>query len=1318
MLLEGETPATKAWSDALYAAVCQKRKDIVLLLLDQGADINGVGVGKYGTALAAGASSGNTDIMLLLLERGANINMVMGEYGTALAAAASSGKMHIVSLLLDRGADINKLGGKYGTVLAAAAYYGHTNMVMLLLERGADIDMVMGEYGTALAAASHSGNTDTVSLLLDRGSNINMAVGGRYGTALAAAAFRGNMHIVLLLLDRGANINMVSGRYGTALATAAVSGNMHMVSLLLDRGADINMVTGGDYGTALATAVSCEDKHMVSLLLKRGANINMIVGGKYGTALAVAVYRRKYMVSLLLDRGADVNLVISGGYGTALTAAANRGDMDIMSLLLRRGADINMGGEYGTVLAAAAYRGDTDTVSLLLYQEVEINKYGAALAAAAHQGKKDTLSLLLDRGADVNMVVGEYGTVLAGAAFHGNKDTVSLLLYRGANINMVVGGEYGSALAAAAYRGDTDIVLLLLYQGADINLVGGEYGSALAAAACSGGMGMVSLLLDRGADINMVGGEYGSALAAAAFHGNKDTVPLLLDRGADIDKVGGVYGTALAAAIFRGNMKTMSLLLDRGADINTAVGANNYGTALAVAALRGYRGAVSLLLDRGADINMVGGGYGTALGAAVFKRRKDMVTLLVGRGADINLVSGESGTALGQAIHEGSTEIALLLLELGADVMRVGGSYPTTFGVYPSALDVAHLDGSNTDPALVAQLETAVREQSGGLISRPEIGTRIGTPVDDVVSRPPFPMPYPRVPCANLHNKGTSLQSPTNIPSTQFRADSNITPEQADVPCQELNEETLWSSLVELAGLHEDIAQAKYPWIQSDVRYFVACNYDLGLAYAAVRVAWSHFKHSADSRTICIQRSQWHKRARLLGEARSKAIKVDYSSSSQPRQELIISPYSIMPRRLWDLKSNRVVDFRMLHAAQSSIEIAPTFWAVTHSWTSDMSPVWTSINQHQWPVPLPKDINLETLRSELLTFGAEYVWIDVLCLRQQSKVDYLEQLRQEEWKLDVPTIGNIYRAAKNIVRYFNGLGVRFSNEGWGSSRHWLQRAWTLQEIADENATINGGIPRDRGKIFLDSQGEVSGKIIKLRSALRPVIQLAAQVDSQHGCDLYELAQEMSRRNATQLVDKLAGLFYLLRTTKLPCYDEKKTSEDIWGQCFHLLPSEQKTEILLNFPYRGSDEQWFPTWAQVLDWPVRDPEYDHKRSQISQKLITTTAGEVSLFISDIWTLPDAILSESDNAGQYEVKIGNLLFGFYQPYLSQRPINIQDPVFTLAIANLGQAYNWVVCKALDRPLAKFKVLKKVGVIRTDSSSELLVGRLLQKRDCFFV
>src|SRR4029077_13121313 len=117
-----------------------------------------------------------------------------------------------------------------------------------------------------------------------------------------------------------------------------------------------------------------------------------------------------------------------------------------------------------------------------------------------------------------------------------------------------------------------------------------------------------------------------------------------------------------------------------------------------------------------------------------------------------------------------------------------------------------------------------------------------------------------------------------------------------------LNEEVLWRSLGALVGLHEVTTQTKSQWIRNDVRYFVTCNFDFGLAYAAARIAWKDF-NSVDCNTISIQRSRWHQHAQMLDEAKLKAIEVEHSTSGRD-SEFIKSPYSIMPRRLWDLKSN------------------------------------------------------------------------------------------------------------------------------------------------------------------------------------------------------------------------------------------------------------------------------------------------------------------------------------------------------------------------------------------------------------------------------
>ena len=201
--------------------------------------------------------------------------------------------------MLDEGVDVNAVD-IYGTVLAVAAFKGDTEFVSLLLERGADVN-VSDEYGTALAAAAHNGKIDTVSLLLDREADVNKE-GGRYGTALAVAVYKEATKIVSLLLDRGADVNIVSGGYWT------ICGAVKNREDLLNK------------RQYLPSPISANWHHRSPPLL-----LPEDFGEEGGmTVLAQAAYARAPdTVSLLLDRGADVNMV-GGKYGTALVAASDR----------------------------------------------------------------------------------------------------------------------------------------------------------------------------------------------------------------------------------------------------------------------------------------------------------------------------------------------------------------------------------------------------------------------------------------------------------------------------------------------------------------------------------------------------------------------------------------------------------------------------------------------------------------------------------------------------------------------------------------------------------------------------------------------------------------------------------------------------------------------------------------------------------------------------------------------------------------------------------------------------------------------------------
>ncbi len=102
------------------------------------------------------------------------------------------------------------------------------------------------------------------------------------------------------------------------------------------------------------------------------------------------------------------------------------------------------------------------------------------------------------------------------------------------------------------------------------------------------------------------------------------------------------------------------------------------------------------------------------------------------------------------------------------------------------------------------------------------------------------------------------------------------------------------------------------------------------------------------------------------------------------RREVItddrITVREVPPRRVWDLYANRVVPYW--------VALVDDWVGISHAWVSDEERinVMTPINGYEWPVPMPKDANLNLIRVEMLNFGAEYAWLDVLCLRQEYAI--------------------------------------------------------------------------------------------------------------------------------------------------------------------------------------------------------------------------------------------------------------------------------------------------------------------------------------------
>ena len=412
--------------------------------------------------------------------------------------------------------------------------------------------------------------------------------------------------------------------------------------------------------------------------------------------------------------------------------------------------------------------------------------------------------------------------------------------------------------------------------------------------------------------------------------------------------------------------------------------------------------------------------------------------------------------------------------------------------------------------------------------------------------------------------------TPTSVPLQQMHIGPGAIPsEMADRACRDDSIDTLFSKLRSVLG--------SFPWsLRKSVKTFLedfsdeGC--DFGQLYGYLR-PWCRNAPSHFSEVVALMRERKQSDIKL----RSEAMNGDRIVDSK-----------IPPRRVWDLYSNRVLPFYAIASDDPSF-IPPNVWAVSHSWVADgeLAKVATPINNFEWPVPIPKAASIENIRIELLNLGAEYVFLDVLCLRQGGVAEDDYQ-RKREWKLDVPTIGHIYQHTprQTTITYFNGLGLpyRVSQSVLQSDRHWLRRVWTLQETTE--GWIPGGVTET---VFDDPAQRVSGGH-KFIEVLDQLLEITAQ---RPYADLFKVLEIVRERVSTKDVDAVTSLAYLLHCETLSNYEETLGVEDAWDFLLRCMPDRIRTDILMSWPRAGKGKySWRPTWKQLktagnlpTSWPV-------------------------------------------------------------------------------------------------------------------------------------
>jgi uncharacterized protein len=129
--------SSDGWS-AIALAAHFGRLEIAQILLDRGADPNGVSRNlNTNTPLHAAVVGNQREAVVLLLQNGANVNAVDSGGWTPLGLAAHNGRGPIIEILLTAGADPNKPNAQGDTPLTVARQQDHQDAVALLLGAGA-----------------------------------------------------------------------------------------------------------------------------------------------------------------------------------------------------------------------------------------------------------------------------------------------------------------------------------------------------------------------------------------------------------------------------------------------------------------------------------------------------------------------------------------------------------------------------------------------------------------------------------------------------------------------------------------------------------------------------------------------------------------------------------------------------------------------------------------------------------------------------------------------------------------------------------------------------------------------------------------------------------------------------------------------------------------------------------------------------------------------------------------------------------------------------------------------------------------------------
>lgn len=705
--------------------------EMIRLLLCCRASIN-VSDDKGRTPLMHAVAKPNIQAITALLRAGADTTHIDIDSCCALDMAVANDDTKVLDVLLGEDYGSGKLHGHMPFLIRSAAKAGKVNTVRMLLAKRADLPDASGSH--ALAAMAQGDEVIAVRTLLAAGADPHHKAWDGH-TAFILAAANGHERIVKALFDHCPAPysklgwikhlqNEIDNQGRTALMLAVLNRQHKMTDLLLEQHADPHKTDHLGRNAILWAAAKGNECIAISLIGHRArhtaidklGNTVYLAAAEHGNAEIIKLFCRPIYTNTIVT----LNSPNKEG-DTPLIMAARNGHLDVVMLLLERGANLLRCNNAGrsALLESAAY-GHMDVLAVLQERERALPKrypvipvmnavYKAivqAIPVASYllpelqpaqtrqtdKAGNSLMHLLASNGHEAALnrllAAAPRQMALSASASPQTSDNEAAELFlapskplvlRPANLDIESLNKEGmTPLCMAARQGHYSMVKLLLEQGAQVNHVSNA-GSTPLWLACrikEGGSevliqgtvnsippdreDLVSLLLSYGARPDQVSFRGQTPLNAAATAGDFAVVMRLLEAGADIDHADEQEITSLMYASHFGHSDVVKILLDRGASPDPRPGT---ASALIVAAERGHDAIVKLLVARGAQTNHVDEYGATALINASGAGKLSTVKLLIKLGADLRAQNNFGRNAINYASLAGHDDVVQALRE-------------------------------------------------------------------------------------------------------------------------------------------------------------------------------------------------------------------------------------------------------------------------------------------------------------------------------------------------------------------------------------------------------------------------------------------------------------------------------------------------------------------------------------------------------------------------------------------------------------------------------------------------------------------------------